>query len=160
MYTTDIGPTMALALHTIVKNRNRLTEASNEILKCSQYFVDIDVKRIKKELKSFDRDEQDFKDALSELVEAVQTGRTSEDALTELLDELEESSCSTSMVDVVIDSYQALLRRISFIRHCEEVNIKVISSTGEISNLLSPSASGNTYFLIIPKAIDYTTVEQ
>ncbi|KAF9106899.1 hypothetical protein BGX27_008946 [Mortierella sp. AM989] len=143
-----------------MKNRNRLIEASDEILKCSQYFSDIDVKRIKKELKSFDRDEQDFKDALSEFAEAVQTGKTSEDALTELLDELEESSCSTSMVDVVIDSYRALLKRISFIRHCEEVNIKVVSSADEISDLLSRSASGNTYFLIIPKAIDYTTVEQ
>ncbi|KAF9903539.1 hypothetical protein EC991_003744 [Linnemannia zychae] len=158
-YATDVGLAMALTFHTIAKNRDRLTEASSEILKCTQYFSETDVKRVKKELKNFDRDEQDFKDDLFEVCAALQTGRTSEDALTGLLNELEESSCSTSMVDTVIDSYQVLSRRISFIRHCEEINIKVISSLSEISDLLSPSASSNTYILIIPKAIDYTTVE-
>ncbi|KAG0045618.1 hypothetical protein BGZ83_009203 [Gryganskiella cystojenkinii] len=157
MYTTDVGPAMALTLQTIVKNRSRLTKASNEILKYSQYFTDTDVKRIKKELKSFDRDEQEFKAALSDIAE---TGKVSEDALNELLEAFEESSCSSSMVDDVIESYQALSRRISFIRHCEKVNIKVISSGDEISSLLPPSASGNTYILTIPRAIDYTTIEQ
>ncbi|KAG0358975.1 hypothetical protein BGZ54_010197 [Gamsiella multidivaricata] len=148
---------------TIVENRIRLTEASNDILEYSQYITETEVKRINKELKNFNRDEREFKHSLSETVQAIQTGKAGnapEDALFRLLRELEEGSCSSSMVDDVIESYQALSRRISFIRHCEKVNIKVISRGHDISNFLSPSATGKTFILIIPKSIDYTAVEQ
>ncbi|KAF9084402.1 hypothetical protein BGX29_002570 [Mortierella sp. GBA35] len=148
---------------TIVENRIRLTEASNDILGYSQYFAETEMKRINKELKSFNLYEREFKRSLSETVQAIQTrkaGKAPEDALFQLLKEFEEGSCSSSMVNDVIESYQALSKRISFIRHCEKVNIKVISRGHEISNSLSPSATGKTFILIIPKSIDYTTIEQ
>ncbi|KAF9161998.1 hypothetical protein BGX20_001888 [Mortierella sp. AD010] len=159
-HTADIGQATAPTFDTIMKNRVRLSEASDKILKYRQYIADADVKRINKELRNFNRDEQDFKQTLSDTVQAMQNGQASEVTLTELLEEFEESSCSSPMVDNVIESYQALSRRISFIRHCETVNIKVISSGNEISDLLSPSATGDTFILIIPKAIDYVTIEQ
>ncbi|KAF9926035.1 hypothetical protein BGZ65_007466, partial [Modicella reniformis] len=149
---------------TIVENRIRLTEGSNDILKYSQYIAETEEKRIKKELKSFNRDEQDFKNSLFETIQGIQTGeagKAHEDELVGLLREFEEGSCSSSMVDEVIKSYQALSRRISFISHCEKVNIEVISrGRHEISNFLSPSETGKTFIFIIPMPIDYTTVEQ
>ncbi|KAG0288356.1 hypothetical protein BGZ96_007860 [Linnemannia gamsii] len=148
---------------TIVENRIRLTEASNDILEYSQYIAETEVKRINKELKSFNRDEREFKNSLTETVQAIQTGEIGEEpegALFLLLEDFEEGSCSSSMVDDVIESYQALSRRISFIRHCEKLNIKVNSRGHEISTVLSPSATDKTFILIIPKSIDYTTVEQ
>ncbi|KAK3805769.1 MAG: hypothetical protein J3Q66DRAFT_422480 [Benniella sp.] len=152
---------------TIVENRIRMTEASNDILQYSQYIAETEVKRINKELKNFSRDEQEFKNSFSEIVHAIQTGdqtgdaeETLEDELLQLLEEFEDGCCSSSMVDSVIESYQAMSRRISFIRHCEKVNIKVIPRRHVISHYLSPSPTDKIFILLIPKSVDYTTVLQ
>ncbi|KAG0250389.1 hypothetical protein BG011_008390 [Mortierella polycephala] len=144
----------------IVENRIRLTEASNDILDYSQYIAETEVKRINKELKCFNGDEREFKHSLSETVRAIQAGKAPVDELSRLLEEFEEGSCSSSMVDEVIESYQALTRRISFIRRCQKVNIQVIPRGHEISSVLSTSVTDKTYILIIPKSSDYTVVEQ
>ncbi|KAF9345762.1 hypothetical protein BGX34_004505, partial [Mortierella sp. NVP85] len=148
---------------TIVENRIRLTEASNDILQYSQYIAENEVKRINKELKNFSRDERDFKHSLSEIVQAIQTGKAEEapeDGLFKLFDEYEGGSCSSSMVDSVIEGYQDLMGRISFIRHCEKANIKTIPRGHEVSNYLSPSPADKTFVLLIPMSVDYTTVLQ
>ncbi|KAF9580893.1 hypothetical protein BGW38_002275, partial [Lunasporangiospora selenospora] len=57
---------------TIVENRIRLTEASNDILEYSEFVTGADVKRIKKELRVFGHDEESFKSSLKKIVEAMQ----------------------------------------------------------------------------------------
>ncbi|KAK3805771.1 MAG: hypothetical protein J3Q66DRAFT_393152 [Benniella sp.] len=148
---------------TIVENRIRLTEASNDILQYNQYIAETEVKRINKELKNFSRDEREFKNSLSEIVQAIQTGKAGEipeDGLFRLFDEFEDGGCSSSMVDSVIEGYQDLLGRISFIRHCKKANIKVIPRGHEISNYLSLSPTDKIFVLLIPMSVDYTTVLQ
>ncbi|KAG0329108.1 hypothetical protein BGZ99_003492 [Dissophora globulifera] len=156
----DLVDKVESTFDTIVENRIRLTEASNNILEYSQYIAETDVKRINKELKSFNRDEREFKHTLSETVQSIYAGKTPVHELFQLLEEFEEGSCSSSMVDEVIKSYQALLRRISFICRCQEVNIQVISRGYEISNVVSTSLTDETYVLVIPKSSDYTMIEQ
>ncbi|KAF9957506.1 hypothetical protein BGZ65_002015 [Modicella reniformis] len=146
---------------TIVENRIRLNEALKDILEYKQYITASDVKRINMELKSFDRGERDFKHSLSETVQAIQTGNhvtESEDALAEMLEEFEMGRCYTPVVDNVIESYQDLSRRISFIRQCIKVGINVIPREQEISDFLSHSSTVKTFILFIPNSIDYTTV--
>lgn len=156
----DLVDKVESTFDTIVENRIRLTEASNDILKYSQYIAETEVKRIKKELKTFSRDETEFKHSLSKTVRVIQAEEESVDELFELLEDFEEGSCSSSMVDEVIESYQNLTRRISFIRRCERIKIQVISRVNEISNVLSTSATDKTFILIVPKASDYTMIEQ
>ncbi|KAG0364627.1 hypothetical protein BGX24_004518 [Mortierella sp. AD032] len=156
----DLVDKVESTFDTIVENRIRLTEASNDILEYSQYIAETEVKRIKKELKTFGRDEREFKHSLSKTVRAIQAEEESVDELFQLLEDFEEGSCSSSMVDGVIESYQNLTRRISFIRRCEKINIQVISRVNDISDVLSTSATDKTFILIIPKASDYTTIEQ
>ncbi|KAG0271071.1 hypothetical protein BGZ95_001184 [Linnemannia exigua] len=156
----DLVDKVESTFDTIVENRIRLTEASNDILKYSQYIAETEVKRIKKELKSFNRDEGEFKHSLSGTVQAIQAGEASVDELFRLLEDFEEGSCSSSMVDDVIESYQDLTSRILFIRRCEKINIQVISRVDEISNVLSSSAKDKTFILTIPKSSDYTMIEQ
>ncbi|KAG0315480.1 hypothetical protein BGZ97_008184 [Linnemannia gamsii] len=156
----DLVDKVESTFDTLVENRIRLNEASNDILEYSQYIAETEMKRIRKELKSFNRDEGEFKNSLSETVRAIQAGEVSVDELFQLLEEFEEGSCSSSMVDEVIESYQNLTGRISFIRRCEKINIQVISRVDDISNVLSTSATDKTFILIVPKSCDYTLVEQ
>ncbi|KAF9949262.1 hypothetical protein BGZ70_001844 [Mortierella alpina] len=161
MIIDGVGQAMALIFQAIKDNRIRLTAASNEILEYSQFFSDTELKRIHKELKSFKRDEQDFNHALSRIIQVEQAEAASEDAMAaELMEEFEQGSCSSSMVDSVIESYEALSRRVSFIRQCKEVDIKAIPNEEQLSDLLSRSTMGSIFILIIPKASDYTAVEQ
>ncbi|KAF9342634.1 hypothetical protein BGX34_007874, partial [Mortierella sp. NVP85] len=132
-----------------------------------RYIAETEVKRINKELKNFSRDEREFKNSFSEIVHAIQTGDQTEDSqetleneLLQLFEEFEDGCCSSSMVDTVIESYQALSRRISFIRHCEKANIKTIPRGHAVSNYLSPSPTDKIFILLIPKSVDYTTVLQ
>ncbi|KAF9961419.1 hypothetical protein BGZ72_003676 [Mortierella alpina] len=132
MIIDGMGQALALIFRTIQDNRTRLTEASNEILEYKQYFSDTDVKRIHKELKVFTRDEQDFNHSLSKLIQVGHPGKASEDAaVAELMEEFEQSGCSSSMVNSVIEGYQALSRLMDSI-----------------------------FILAIPKALDYTAVQQ
>lgn len=70
---------------TIVENQIHLTESSNDILDFSQYIAETEVKRINKELKSFNQDEGDFKHSLSKTVQAIQAGKVPVDELSQLL---------------------------------------------------------------------------
>ncbi|KAG0375314.1 hypothetical protein BGX24_009260 [Mortierella sp. AD032] len=156
----DLVDTVESTFDTIVENRIRLTEASNDLLEYSQYITETEEKRIKKELKSFKVDEGEFKHSLSTTVRAIQAAEAPVDDLFQVLKGFEDGSCSSSMVDVVIESYQDLKKRISFIRRCEKINIKVISRVDGISNVLPSSATDKTFILIIPKSSEYTVIEQ
>ncbi|KAF9542525.1 hypothetical protein EC957_001894 [Mortierella hygrophila] len=158
--TLDLVDKVESALDTIVENRIRLTEASNDILEYSQFISETEVRSIKKELRSFNTDERDFKHSLSKSVQDIQAGNASVDALSQLLEVLEDGSCSSSIVDEVIGRYQTLTSRISFIRRCEKIKIQVISRVDDISNILSTSVKDKTFILTIPESSDYTKVEQ
>ncbi|KAF9926349.1 hypothetical protein FBU30_004046, partial [Linnemannia zychae] len=148
------------AFDTIVENRIRLTEASNDILEFSQYITMKEVQRIKNNLKSFNRDEKEFKNSLSEIVQAIQTEDATSLNLYQLLDELEEGSCSSVMVDGLIEDYFPLTRRISFIRRCQKINIQVIPRGTQISSVLSTSVANKTFILAILELTDYSIIEQ
>ncbi|KAG9067743.1 hypothetical protein KI688_011330 [Linnemannia hyalina] len=156
----DLVDKVESTLDTIVENRIRLTEALNDILEYSQYIAETEEKRIKKGLKDFNRDEREFKNSLSETVRAIQAGETSVNDLFLLLEDFEVGNCSSSVVDEVIERYQTLTSRISFIRRCEKVNIQVISRVNEISSVLPTSPTDKTFVLTVPKSSDYTMIEQ
>ncbi|KAG0349715.1 hypothetical protein BG005_010798 [Podila minutissima] len=157
---SDLVDQVESTFDTIVENRIRLTESSNDILGHSQYVAEAEVKRIKVMLKNFNRDEREFKRFLSETTQDIQARSASADALSLLLDEFEEGNCSSSMVDQAIESYKPLMRRIAFIRRCNKINIQVIPRGNEISDVLSTSVTDTTCILVIPKSWDYTVVEQ
>ncbi|KAF9579761.1 hypothetical protein BGW38_003856, partial [Lunasporangiospora selenospora] len=158
----DLVDKVESTFDVIVENRIRLSEAAKDILMYRNYIAEKEVNRINKEIKSFNRDELEFKNSLSKIVRDIQAGKADVDELAELLKEFEQGSCSSSMVDEAIESFQPLLRRISFIRRCQkvEVDVDVISREHLISDVLPTSVTDLTFIFIIPKSIDYTVIEQ
>ncbi|KAF9172812.1 hypothetical protein BGX21_008500 [Mortierella sp. AD011] len=160
---TDLIAKIEAIFDIIVENRIRLTETSNDTLEYSQFIAKTEVSRIKMNLKNFGLFEQYFKSSLHEAVKAIQIGTTEEapeKALAQLFEEFEEGSCSSLAVDHFIASYQPLLRHISFIRYCKDVDIEVIPRGHEILDVLSASATVKTFIFLIPESFDYTTVQE